>query len=83
VPEFENAMNALAPNQVSEPIRTPFGWHLIQVLERRKQDVGEEHQRNIARNILRQRKAEEAFDDWLRQLRDEAYVEYKLENADE
>jgi peptidyl-prolyl cis-trans isomerase SurA len=83
VREFEKAMNALAPNQVSEPVRSPFGWHLIQVLGRRKQDMGEEYQRNIARNILRQRKAEEAYEDWLRQLRDEAYVEYKLEDANE
>jgi peptidyl-prolyl cis-trans isomerase SurA len=83
VPEFEKAMNALAPNQVSEPVRSPFGWHLIQVLERRKQDMGEEYHRNIARNILRQRKADEAYEEWLRQLRDEAYVEYKLEDANE
>ncbi|MDR2208434.1 MAG: peptidylprolyl isomerase [Azoarcus sp.] len=83
VPEFEKAMNALAPNQVSEPVRSPFGWHLVQVLERRKQDMGEEYHRNIARNILRQRKANEAYEDWLRQLRDEAYVEYKLEDAHE
>jgi peptidyl-prolyl cis-trans isomerase SurA len=81
VPEFEQAMDALAPNQVSEPVRSPFGWHLIQVLERRKQDMGEEYHRNIARNILRQRKANETYEDWLRQLRDEAYVEYKLEDA--
>jgi peptidyl-prolyl cis-trans isomerase SurA len=83
VPEFEKTMKALAPNQLSEPIRTPFGWHLVQVLGRRKQDMGEEHSRNVARGILRQRKIEEAYEDWLRQLRDEAYVEYKLENADE
>jgi len=83
VPEFEKAMNALAPNEVSEPVRSPFGWHLIQVLERRKQDMGEELRRNVARSILRQRKAEDAHEDWLRQLRDSAYVEYKLELADE
>ncbi|MDR2926453.1 MAG: peptidylprolyl isomerase [Azoarcus sp.] len=83
VPEFEKVMNALAPNQISDPVQTPFGWHLIQVLERRKQDMGEELRRNAARNILRQRKAEDAHDEWLRQLRDSAYVEYKLENADE
>jgi len=83
VPEFEQAMNALSPNQISEPVRSPFGWHLIQVLERRKQDMGEEHRRNTARLILRQRKAEEAYEEWLRQLLDGAYVEYKLEDADE
>lgn len=83
VPEFEKAMNELAPNQVSVPVRSPFGWHLIQVLGRRKQDMGEEVQRNVARAILRHRKAEEAYEDWLRQLRDEAYIEYKLEDANE
>jgi len=83
VPEFEKAMNSLAPNEVSGPVRTPFGWHLIQVLERRKHNMGEEYRRNVARNILRQRKAEEAYEDWLRQLLDSAYVEYKLENKDE
>jgi len=83
VPEFEKAMNALVPNQVSEPVRSPFGWHLIQVLERRKQNMGDEHRRNTARTILRQRKIAEAYEDWLRQLRDSAYVEYKLENTDE
>ncbi|MDR3087749.1 MAG: molecular chaperone SurA, partial [Azoarcus sp.] len=56
------------------------GWHLIEVLERRKQDVGEEQQRNVARAILRQRKSEEAFEDWLRQLRDSTYIEYRLED---
>ncbi|MDR2031810.1 MAG: peptidylprolyl isomerase [Azoarcus sp.] len=79
VPEFEKAMNALAPNAVSPPVRTPFGWHLIQVLERRTQDMSEERRRNAARAALRQRKAEEAYEDWLRQLRDSTYVEYRLE----
>jgi len=83
VPEFEKAMNELAPNRVSEPVRSPFGWHLIQVLERRRQDMGEEIQRNMARAILRRRKVEEAYEEWLRQLRDEAYIEYKLENTNE
>lgn len=83
VPEFEKAMNALGPTQISVPVRSPFGWHLIQVLERRKQDMGEEYRRNVARTILRQRKIEEAYESWLRQLRDEAYVEYKLEDANE
>ncbi|MDR0717857.1 MAG: peptidylprolyl isomerase [Azoarcus sp.] len=80
VPEFEKAMNALALNEVSAPVHTPFGWHLIQVLERRTQDMSEERRRNAARAILRQRKAEEAYEDWLRQLRDSTYVEYRLES---
>lgn len=79
VPDFERAMDALQPGQVSDPIRSPFGWHLIQVLERRDQDVSEERKRLDARRAIRARKAEEAFDDWVRQARDRAYVEYRLE----
>lgn len=79
VPEFERAMDGLRPGEVSEPIQTPFGWHLIQVLERRDQDVTQERRRFEARQAIRARKAEEAFDDWLRQMRDRAYVEYRLE----
>ncbi len=79
VPEFERAMNALAPGEVSEPVRSPFGWHLIKVHERRVQDVSEERKRAMARAALRERKAEDAFEDWVRQLRDSTYVEYRLE----
>jgi len=79
VPDFERAMDALQPGQVSEPTRSPFGWHLIQVLERRNQDVSQERKRLDARRAIRARKAEEAFDDWVRQARDRAYVEYRLE----
>lgn len=80
VPQFERAMNALKPNETSEPIKSPFGWHLIQVLERRDQDVSQERQRMDARRALRERKSEEAFEDWVRQTRDRAYVEYRLED---
>jgi peptidyl-prolyl cis-trans isomerase SurA len=79
VPEFERAMDALKPGEVSPPVRSPFGWHLIQVQERRLQDVSEERKRAVARNALRERKAEEAYEDWLRQLRDRTYVEYRTE----
>jgi peptidyl-prolyl cis-trans isomerase SurA len=79
VPDFERAMDALKPGQVSDPVHTPFGWHLIQVLERRDQDVSQERKRLDARRAIRERKAEEAFDDWVRQARDSAYVEYRLE----
>ncbi len=79
VPEFERAMNALQPGEVSPPVRSPFGWHLIQVTERRLQDVTDERKRNAARAILRERKADEAYEDWLRQLRDSTYVEYRLD----
>ena len=80
VPEFERAMNALAPNVVSEPIRSQFGWHLIEVLERRKEDVTQEKQKLRARLEIRERKAEEAYQEFVRQLRDRAYVEYKQED---
>jgi peptidyl-prolyl cis-trans isomerase SurA len=77
VPEFERAMNALNAGQVSEPIETPFGFHLIQVMERKNEDVSQERQRLIARQALRERKLEEATEEWLRQVRDRAYVEYR------
>ena len=79
VPEFERAMNALAPGQVSEPVRTPFGIHLIQVLERRTDAASPDRVRQVARQALRERRIEENYQDWLRQLRDRTYVEYKLE----
>lgn len=82
VPEFERAMDALQPGQVSEPVESPFGYHLIQVVERKKDDVSKERQRLIARQAIRERKLEEATQDWLRQLRDRAYVEYRFDNAD-
>lgn len=80
VPEFEKAMAALQPGQVSDPVRTPFGWHLIQVTGRRDQDMSKEAVRLKARQEIRARKSDEAFQDWLRELRDRAYVEYRLED---
>ncbi|MBI4988417.1 MAG: peptidylprolyl isomerase [Rhodocyclales bacterium] len=79
VPEFERAMNSLKPGEVGEPVQSPFGWHLIQVTERRM-DVSQERVRQSARLALRERKADEAYQDWLRQMRDRAYVEYRLED---
>lgn len=79
VPEFERAMDALQPGQVSEPIESPFGYHLIQVIERKTDDVSQERQRLQARAALRERKIEEATEEWLRQLRDRTYVEYRTE----
>ena len=80
VPDFEQAMDALKPGEVSAPIQSPFGWHLIQVLERRNQDVTQERQKLLARQAIRERKSEEAFEDWVRQIRDSAYVELRQIN---
>jgi len=79
VPDFELAMGKLKVGEVSPPVRSPFGWHLIVVDERRTQDITAERQREQARQALRQRKSEEAFQEWVRQLRDRAYVEIKVD----
>ena len=79
VPEFERAMMALEPGQVSDPVQSPFGWHLIQVVERRSEDMSKERQRVLARQAIRSRKADEAYQEWVRQQRDRAYVELHLE----
>lgn len=76
VPEFEKAMDALKVGQVSGLVQTGFGWHLIQVLERRNTDVTVEQKRQRARAAIRTVKSDEAFQDWLRQLRDRAFIEY-------
>jgi peptidyl-prolyl cis-trans isomerase SurA len=80
VPNFEQAMNALAPNEISAPVKSRFGWHIIQVIERRSQDMTKESQRLKARQEIRSRKADEAYQDWLSELRDRAYVDMKLED---
>lgn len=80
VPEFETAMNALAPQEISQPIRSPFGWHIIQVLERRKQDMTDQAARIQARKEIFSRKVEEAYEDWIHELRDRAFVELRLED---
>jgi peptidyl-prolyl cis-trans isomerase SurA len=80
VPEFERAMDALALNEVSPPIASPFGWHLIKVTARRDQDLSDERRRIEARRSIKAKKSEEAFEDWVRQTRDRAYVELRLEN---
>jgi peptidyl-prolyl cis-trans isomerase SurA len=80
VPDFEHAMDRLAVNEISQPVRTPFGWHLIQVVERRKQDVTQQRRRDEARKAIRQRKSDEQFEEFVRQLRDRTYVEYKTDD---
>jgi peptidyl-prolyl cis-trans isomerase SurA len=81
VPEFELAMNRLQIGEVSNPVKTEFGWHLIQVLERREAQLTVEKQRQFARAALRERKFEQAYQDWLRELRDTATV--KVLNTDD
>ena len=80
VPAFEQAMNGLGLGEISAPILTPFGWHIIQVQERRKQDMSKEAARLKARQEIRARKADEAYQDWIRELRDRAFVEMRLED---
>ncbi len=79
VPDFERAFQGLKVGEVSEPVKTPFGYHLIQVLERRTGEVSSDRRRAQARLALRERKSEEAYQEWLRQLRDQTYVELRLE----
>ena len=74
VPEFEFAMNRLEIGEMSNPVKTEFGWHLIQVLERRDAQLTVEKQREFARAAIRERKFEQLYQDWLRQLRDTATV---------
>ena len=79
VPEFERAMNALQVKEISQPIKSPFGWHLIQVLDRKIEQASADRNRLTARQMLRDRKLEEAMQEWLRQLRDRTYVEYRVD----
>ena len=80
VPQFEKAMNELKINEISAPVQSPFGWHVIQVLERRQQDMSKEAARLKARQEIRARKSEEAYQDWIREMRDRAFVELRLED---
>ncbi len=77
VPEFEQSMNRLAPGQISEPLVSRFGVHLIQVQERRQATLSEREQREWVRNLLREQKADEAYSSWARELRGRAYIEYR------
>ncbi len=79
VPAFEQAMNALQPGQISQPIRSPFGWHLIEVEGRRTKDMAGEYKRMQARQILFQRRAGPAFEDWLNELHGQAYIDNRLD----
>jgi len=77
VPEFEKAMQATAVGEISEPVRTSFGWHILEVEGRRDQDMTSEAIRTKATNYLHNRKYQEELDAWLQQIRDEAFVDIK------
>lgn len=78
VPQFEKVMDALEPGEISQPFRTQFGWHIVKVMERRDHDNTENAKRTSARNVIKQRKIKENEQDWLRGLRDDAYIQYRL-----
>jgi len=79
VPEFEETLERLAPGEISKPVKTTFGWHLVQVQERRMRDSTEDYERTQVKNLIRSRKYDEELSLWLRRLRDESYVEYRIE----
>lgn len=83
VPPFEQAMDALAEGEISQPVQSPFGWHLIKVEERRTQDMADEYRRMQARQTLFERRAQPAFEDWLQQLVQQAYIDNRLERREQ
>jgi peptidyl-prolyl cis-trans isomerase SurA len=82
VPQFEEKMDSLAIGEISEPFQTPFGWHIVQPLERRQHDNTEKAMRHTARQAIQKQKSEEAIELWLRRLRNEAYIEVMLDELD-
>jgi peptidyl-prolyl cis-trans isomerase SurA len=75
--EFETAMNQLKPGEISDVVQTPFGFHIIQVVERKTEDLSKEKERSAARQVIHERKLQEAAEDWAREVRDRAYVEFR------
>ena len=78
VPVFEATMNNIAIGEISEPFESQFGWHILQVTDRRQQDFSEEILRNRAQNLIRQRKYDEELQVWLQEIKDEAFIEIKI-----
>jgi peptidyl-prolyl cis-trans isomerase SurA len=79
VPELETVMNKLKPGEISDVVKSPFGMHIVQVIERKSEDTSKEKERAAARQVLTERKRQEAMEDWARQVRDRAYVEFREE----
>ncbi|MDE2624931.1 MAG: peptidylprolyl isomerase [Betaproteobacteria bacterium] len=80
LPQFEKVVKSLKPGEISAPFQTPLGWHIVQLLEVRQADANLERRRLAARQALRARKSDEIFDEWIRQLRDQAYVDVRLDD---
>ncbi len=78
-PEFDQALTSLKAGEMSDVIESPFGYHLLRVIERKAEDVSQQKERGVARQVLRERKMQEAMEDWMRQVRDRAYVEFREE----
>ena len=83
VPPFEKAMNALKIGEVSEPVQSQFGWHLILVEGRRTQDMAEQYLRNQVRQRLFIQRSEAEFDAWLQRLRNQSYIDNRLEKTEQ
>lgn len=79
VPEFQEIMDKLSPGEISQPFQSRYGWHIVQVMSRRQHDDTEQFNRSKARQTLGERKLSEATQNWLRRLRDESYVEHRLD----
>jgi peptidyl-prolyl cis-trans isomerase SurA len=80
-PEFESMMEKTPVGEISEPFRTDFGWHILRVDDRRQYDSTREYQRNKAREMIFKRKSEEELELWIRRLRDEAYIEFRIDDV--
>ncbi len=78
-PEFDQALATLKPGEISDVIESPFGYSIVRVVERKSEDQSAQKERNLARQVLRERKLQEAMEDWMRQVRDRAYVEFREE----
>jgi len=80
VPEFEEVMNQTAKGAISAPFKSRFGWHIIQVIDRRQHDKSDDVRRIAARKAVIKRKSEEAKEEYLRRLRDEAFIDLRLDD---